>query len=646
MARCLIALVLLLLMAGVLPSPARPFPAISDAERALSEVPGRPGAPAVVLFKRAELRLRDPARGTSSILDVAVRIKILTADGRRWGEVAVAHGASLRLEGFEGRTVLPDGRIVPLGDDAIFVEQRSQLRQRLVTKATFPALRPGAIIDYRFTLRWDSLTFLEPWFFHHPIPTLLAEITYYEPPGMRVEHRGREPAGQRFRTISDNTVVGRRVRLWLEDLPAVPEEPFSVPFADLASYAVIVPLTMTAGDGTTVGLLDAWPSVCRSFGDRAYRGFLNQRREIAKRARELAAQAPARAQRIARLCAFVRDEIRTLPDGGVLVGPDTSADQVLAERRGTSAEKALVFHEMLRSIRVPARLVWASDWRDGRLDLTVANPALFERVLVMVERDGRRTFLDPGDRRIACGRLSPTSEGTRALVFDRDRPEIITLPESPAASSRRRAVVDLRLDEDGRLSGRGTLRFEGHHAWFYLRRKESPEATDEAWGQWLRNAFEGFDVTGVRAEEAVDDQRIDVVFSLVQHAEEVLGDECSLRPSLPLGPIEQRYTIPPERRRTPVRVSFADRDEVELGLTWPASWELDLVPAAVEHEGPAGAAIARTEVDGARRRLTYRRRFEITGTVFPPGEPYAALRELYTAMERHDAETLVLVRRD
>ncbi|MCP4655839.1 MAG: DUF3857 domain-containing protein [bacterium] len=649
MTRCLIAqgcLPLLMLLAGALPSPARPFPAISDEERALTEVPGHPGAPAVVLFKRAELRLRDPAREGSSTLDVTVRIKILTADGRRWGEVVVAHSASLRLQGLEGRTVLPDGRAVALLDDAVFVEQRSRVRQRFVTKAAFPALTPGAIIDYRFTLRWDSLYFLEPWLFHHPIPTRLAEITYWEPVGMRVEHRGREPADQRFRTIRENTVIGRRVRLRLEDLPAVAEEPFSVPFADLASYVVVVPLQMTAADGTAVPLLDSWSSVCRSFDDHGYRTFRRKRRQAAKQARELAAAAPTRAERIAAIYAFVRDEIQTSPDGGVLVGRDTSVDRVLAERRGGYAEKALVLQEMARSIRVPARLVWAGDWRDGRFELTVANPALFERVLVMVELDGRRVFLDPGDRRLGFGRLAPTNEGTRALVFDRDRPEVITLPESPAQVSRRRAVLDLELDGDGRLSGRGTLRLDGHHAWFYLRRKESPEATDEAWEQWLRNAFEGFEISGVRAEEAVDDERIDVVWSLVQHAEEVLGDECSLRPSLPLGPTEQRYTIPPERRQTPVRVSFADRDEVELRLAWPAGWEVDLVPAAVEHEGAAGAAIAHTELDGASRRLIYRRSFEITGTVFPPGEPYAAIRELYTAMERHDAETLVLVRRD
>ncbi len=649
MTRCLIAyglLALLVLTAGALWPVDRPFPAISDEERALTEVPGHPGAAAVVLFKRAELRLRDPAREGSSTLEVTVRIKILTADGRRWGEVVVAHSASLRLQGFEGRTVLPDGRVVALGDDAVFVEQRSRLRQRYVTKAAFPALRPGAIIDYRFTLRWDSLYFLEPWWFHHPIPTRLAEITYYEPAGMRVEHRGREPADQHFRILREHTVAGRRVRLRLEDLPAVAEEPFSVPFADLASYVVVVPLQKTADDGTAVPLLDSWRSVCRSFDDHGYRAFRRQRRQAAKRARELAANAPAPAERIAAIYAFVRDEIETVPGGGVLVGRETTVDGIVAARRGGYAEKALVLQEMARAIGVPAHLVWAGDWRDGRGELTVANPALFERVLVMIELDGRRVFLDPGDRRLGFGRLAPTSEGTRALVLDRDRPQVITLPESPAAASRRRAVLELVLDRGGRLRGRGTLRLEGHHAWFYLRRKQSPEATDEAWGEWLRNAFAGFEISGVRADEAVDDGRIEVVWSLVEHAEQILGDECSLRPSLPLGPIGQRYTIPPERRQTPVRVSFADRDEVELRLSWPAGWEVDLVPAAVAHEGAAGAATAHTEVDEASRRLTYRRSFEITGTVFPPGEPYAAIRKLYTAMERHDAETLVLVRRD
>jgi len=46
------------------------FPPISDAERALTAVPGQPGAPAVVLFKNAELRFMDYPEEVSSSLKV------------------------------------------------------------------------------------------------------------------------------------------------------------------------------------------------------------------------------------------------------------------------------------------------------------------------------------------------------------------------------------------------------------------------------------------------------------------------------------------------------------------------------------------------------------------------------------------------
>jgi hypothetical protein len=118
----------------------------------------------------------------------------------------------------------------------------------------------------------------------------------------------------------------------------------------------------------------------------------------------------------------------------------------------------------------------------------------------------------------------------------------------------------------------------------------------------------------------------------------------SLRPSRPLGPLRQRYTIPPEGRRTAVQVSFADRDELELTLAWPAPWEVDLAPAGVDHATDAGVARASLELDEDARRLVYRRELEIARTRYDPGEPYARLRELYTVMERHDARSLVLVR--
>ena len=94
---------------------AESFPAVTEAERTLTSVPGSPNAAAVVLWRQGEMRMMDPAAGeASSHLIVRCRMKILKPEGAARADVAITHSAYLRLNSFEGRTVLPDGRIVPV----------------------------------------------------------------------------------------------------------------------------------------------------------------------------------------------------------------------------------------------------------------------------------------------------------------------------------------------------------------------------------------------------------------------------------------------------------------------------------------------------------------------------------------------------
>src|SRR5436305_11405983 len=105
------------------------FPPVTDEERAITSVPGEPNAPAVVLFKRGEFLMAGYGRFIGSFashLRVQARVKILTEAGKSNGELAVLHSDSLRLQGFSGRTVLPDGRILPVSANAKFQRRTSE----------------------------------------------------------------------------------------------------------------------------------------------------------------------------------------------------------------------------------------------------------------------------------------------------------------------------------------------------------------------------------------------------------------------------------------------------------------------------------------------------------------------------------------
>ncbi len=635
-----IPLLLLALLAG--PLAARDFPPISDAERALDAVSGQPGAPAVVLFERAELKLLDYPTEISSYLKVEVRLKILTEEGKDYGEVEIPHSGYYRLNQIEGRTALPDGRTVPLPKDAIFEERRSRSLRSFVTKLVFPAVEVGAILDYRYTIRWDDLFFLDPWFFHNPVPTRLSEITYIKPGNLALQPWMVQTQPQQpIRSEIKKTPKGAEIRAWVENLPGIPDEPSSFPFADLSNRIMMVPVKIVLG-GQNRPLFDTWRGTCELYAD-GYKKARRNDRQARKRAAELAAGEGSLLDKIAALHAFVRDQIRTDPAVGVGVGEDEEVDQVLAERHGRPLAKALVLQSMLDGIKVDSDLVWVADRSSGRTDLTVANPWWFDGALVRVAVDRQPIWLDPVDKSVGFGHLAPYYEGTQGVMFHRTKPEIVDLPATPYADNLRRAVVDLEVDGEGRVAGRGSLELDGHRAWRYLRWKDDAEATTEAWQEHLEERFSGYHVSDVEVEEDVRRQHLRVGWSLRQRDEEVLGDEVTVAPARPLV-ASQPYTLTPEQRKTPVQILYGRRDELVTTLTWPAGWEVDAMPEEASHGGLAGKVEVRVERDESQGKLTFRRRFELPERELVGRDTYAALRALYQQASKSDAQSVVLVR--
>jgi hypothetical protein len=655
--RCLRAAALFAFaLAAATAASAAAFPPITDQERALTAVPDQPAAPAVVLFRNGELRMMDPSRqDVSSLLVVRVRLKILTEAGKEKGNVQIAHSGAVRLQDFEGRTVLPDGTVVPVAKDATFRRTTSRARRFYVTSVAFPSVQVGAILDYQYSVRWDSIFFLEPWFFQDRVPVLHSEIAYEVPKNLQVSVWQSDPLHAGIKSEGAKSVLGTRMRAWADHLAPVPEEAHSLPFADMAAQLMMVP-TAYSTRYALERLFESWPATCKVFEDD-YEQARRKDGNAARQARELAARAaaapaPAAAsptaslqrRQAAAIYDFVRDEIANEEANRVWLPQYSTAGAVLDRRRGEPAEKAVLLQAMLAAVHVDSRLVWAADRENGAIDMRVANPAWFDRTMVAAQIDGQRVFLDPAGRALGFGRLEPGYEGTQALVFDRQKPEPIVLPEAPFGENLRRARLELTLDAAGRATGSGTLTLLGQDAWRRSRWTGDAATSTEAWEGWLREQFRGFDVAGVTVAESLDDARVQVAWTLSQHPEEALGDQATLVASRPLGPVRQLFP-PGAKRLSAVVFEFGERSEVELVVHWAAGWQPEVLPRAWKHSSAAGAVETSVDVDGAGRTLVYRRRFDNAHRQAATAEQFRLVQALFEEAQKSDAQPLVLSRR-
>lgn len=625
---------------------AQGFPPITDRERSLTSFPGEPNAPAVVLSKKSEFLMMGYGKGgeVSSSLLVKTRIKILTEKGKSQGEVSIPHSSFVRLQGFQGRTVLPDGRVLPVPADARFERKVSRRQRRSVTSVAFPGVEVGAILDYQYELRFDTFYFLEPWYFSDELPVLRSEVTFKVPRELQVRAWSGDPFKVGIQNESKQTPLGTEVRVWAENLPSVPDEPYGLPFSDLATQIMLLPVVYS-DEYERTPLLESWVSACKIIDESQYDKARRRDGGVEKKAREIAGTAGGNRQKAEALYRFVRDEIATEDLEGVLLDEGSSVERTLSSRTGDYVEKAMLLQALLKAVKMEARLVWAAHrWR-GRIDAEVANPGWFDRALVLVEIDGQRVFLDPSDRALGFGQIQAGYEGTPALVYDKKKPEPVVLPESTFDQNGRRAVVDLKLDEAGQLTGTGELVLTGHPAWEKIDWQEDDAKAVEAWKEWLTERYKDFQIADVRAEELPDERKARLTWSMKQREEEVLGDESSLAPSLPLGPAAQPFVQAADQRRSPVLFPYADFEEVELRLSWPAGWTVEATPSLAKQENAVGGLTVGLESNGAERSLVYRRRLELRQKQFATKQHYEAVRALYAAAEKSDAQAISLVRR-
>jgi hypothetical protein len=607
------------------------FPPVTDEERALTSVPGAPNAPAVMLFKKGEFLMAGYGlrSGLSSSLRIQVRLKILTEEGKSNGEVAITHSGWERLHGFAARTVLPDGRILPVPSDAKFVRKTSRSNRTYTTALAFPAVQVGAILDYQYELSEE-------------IPVRYSEIVFKTPLDVGASAWSRGPAQVKIQRQTDRNASGFLSKAWAENVPAVADDPYGPPYQDLAAQMMLLPTSFVGPYGREP-LLESWPKTC----DLVRRRYDEVRRRdggVAQQAREVAGSGPP-GEKARALYRFVRDQIETAPFSGVLVAEDAALGKRLAERKADRAEKALLLQAMLAAVKIDSRLVWAADRDQGAIDLAVPNPAWFDTMLVLVELDGQKIYLDPTDRALGFGRLHAGHEGTPALIYDPKKPEQIVLPSTPHDQNLRRAELDLALDEKGRIAGTGTLRLTGHPAWEKIDWQDDAAKAAQAWKEWLEKRFRDYQISDVKAVESADEEKVTVTWALAQRADEALGDEATIAPSAPLGPRTQPFVQPAASRRTAVYFDYPNREEVELRLRWPEGWKLETMPQAKNLASSIGGLSTAVEVKPGERELLYTRRMDITHRSLDTAQQYEAIRSLFGEAAKNDAQTLTLARR-
>lgn len=620
------------------------LPPISKAEKEMKEVPNEPSASAVFLIQRGRIHLRNyRLQDASTTITVQARVKILKEEGKSRGEIAIPHGSYVRLSKFEGRTIAPDGKAIKVDSKGKFQRKVSQATRRSVTSIAFPAVEVGSILEYEYELNFNNFYYVEPWYFMDELPVLHSEVVWEVPNELHSRVWTVPTFGVQVTTEQNRRTGYIEAKFTAKNLPSTPNEIHGFPFRDQAARMMVVPMAYKDQD-MNLPLLESWAAVCGGV-DESYVKARRQSAQVGAKAVALVAGKTGDDAAVV-LHRFVRDEIKTIEDTGPWIDEQTTVDKILTKGEGTPADKALLLQAMLSAVGVESQLLWAADWRRGQILAELPNPGAFDRVLVRLRRERLNgLILDPVDASLAAGRLSPGYEGSVAVVHDPKSPETITLPVTSFAAHRRQASLQLAIDAEGRTSGKGEMVLHGHHAWKESFPKRDAKETQEEWQKWADAVLPGFKITGLKVEDHPDAGSLKIEWAMTATEESVLGDEVTLNPARPIGPVKQPFLVNETQRRSPVIMDHGGIEEVELKLTWPQGWALAAPPQPVFKDAGIAAYRIEAKTDAAANSLTYKRRMEIRKREPADRPEFAALRNLFTEAEKLDAQTLVLARR-
>lgn len=673
----------------------------SKAELSMTSVPEAPGAPAVYLYR--EVVSQDPLHHTT----VYARLKILTAAGlkaatvhirynrnyvfyasgdnsshfssgtatswsapsmNRQGEDAPwnAESYNVRTEiaAIEGRTIHPDGTIVPLsGKDATILQVQKVPHQPEEMYFTLPDVTVGSIIEYRYQIRYDRFGLAPDWQVQQPY-FVEKEHFSFTPAAPFMPDRNQDNGGA---SLGDSAVLdihsqsmtdvrysqalptGKAVRaeasgmytLDMTDVPPFPSEAFGPP-ADGLAYGVR--FFYTPGPDPK----DFWKKEM-GYWTRSLEKYTDATPALKSAAAEayLPTDPPlVKAKKIYDLVQKL-DNTDFLPSGAAPGGsesfPFTKVEKVLLDKKGTSNQIAYLYYALAKiaGLDPQAERIASRSVHLFNFDTMVADQ--LDSVLISMKIDGKEITVDPGTKFAPFGTLHWAHTGTSGLAMVDNKVVNVSTPMQKVTDNTTLHAGTINVAANGVVSGLLKVAFLGQKA--IELRQLSVASGEDGVKQSIDKMIAAEVPAGVQAKVdhvAYLDDTSKQLLAVIPVSGSLAG-QSNGKIALPRFFFQSRETnpFPTENARTlPIDMGYPAQDQEQITYQLPAGYTLENKPQDATLRFSEDAAYE------ARSRVTTssitNARVLVRGFTFLAPKDYAQLRDFYQKVVATDQQQLVL----
>ena len=614
---------------------------ISPEELKMTSVPEAPGASAVILYRQVD---RDDSARMGNQYNY-VRIKILTEEGRKYGDVEIPFFKEQgTIHGLKARTIRPDGTIANFEGKAFdkTIVKAKGLKY-LAKTFTLPDVQVGSIIEYHYTIDLqEGLIFDSHWILSDELFTKHAKFSLKAYPDFML--RWSWPAGLPAGTPPPKDERGV-IRMETQNVPAFQIEDYMPPENELKMR---VDFAYSERD-VEKEPEKFWKNEGKKLNGKV-ESFIGKRKALELVVAQVVSASDSAEEKLRKLYARAQQvrntsfEIeRTEQEQKREKEKEVNnVEDLLKQGRGNARQINWLFVGLARTAGFEANSVVISSRREYFFKPVMMNASQLNGDVVVVKLDGKDFYCDPGSKFAPFGLMPWEETFVKGLRLDKDGGTWVdtSMPQSSQSKIERKA--DLKLNEDGSLSGTLTITFSGLEA--LSRRNDWRDQDETARKKFLEDQVREYIPVGIdvelknKPEWSVAAPTLVAVYDL-----KVPGwaSAAGRRALLPFGLFSatEKQLFDHTNRVHPLYFEYPFQKEDEVTIQLPLGWQVSSVPKDLNQDAKAAVYVRKVQDDKGTLHLRRVLRSEL---LMVEAKYYRALRAFFQNVRTGDEEQIIV----
>jgi hypothetical protein len=621
------------------------FQPVSQEELKMTSEPKAPGAPAVILFREVN---RDD-RGNTAHEDIYFRIKILTEEGRKYGDIEIPFFKDVgKIVNLHARTIKPDGSTVDFNGKAF---DKSIVKARgvkyMAKTFTMPDVQVGSVIEYYYTEDLaENLVFDSHWILSNDLFTKKAKFTLnpYESSYATFNLRwtwNRLPAGSTAPAQGPNKVVS----LEASDIPAFQTEDYMPPENELKSRVDFI-YSEDAFEKEPDKYWKKWGKKRNDYME----SFVGKRKAMEQAVASIVAPGDSPEMKLQKIYARVQQirntsyerEKTEQEEKRNKEKPPENVEEIWKKQYAGGASITWLFLALARAAGFEASGIWVAERQNYFFYPNSMDSRRLDENVVIVKVNGKDLYFDPGAEFTPFGMLPWSETGVPGLKLDKDGGTWIQTPLPASQDSSVTRKAELKLSDTGELEGKLIITYTGLEA--SRRRVEERFADDTERKKYLEDEVKETVpiVCDVELTNQPDWKNSGVPLS-AEYTLKVGGwiSGAGRRALFPVGLFSapEKHLFDHANRVHPIYFSFPFQRSDDITIDLPLGWQISSVPEPQKVD--AKAITYNLEVKNEKGALHLTRVLDVD-VLLLPADKYDTLRKIFQVVRTVDEEQATL----